>query len=167
MAISTNEEKKTPNEESFNEKTQRKLAIKAVLTFQRKIQPDKSNKVRTDNHNPSFIAAETDDNLVTKNQSHSLIARKPFLETNNNNYQSQEYVEHVEPSIHPDLLEKISKFYNQNNDETGSISSTNSYAELDTDGETITLSDNDDTDIETREAPPRKKFKSNHSPAMF
>ena len=106
LAISTNEEKRTHNEENFDEKTQRKLATKAVLTFQRKIQPDKSNKIRTDNHNPSFIAAETDDNLVTKTQSHSLIARKPFLETNNNNYQSKENVEHVEPSIHPDLLEK-------------------------------------------------------------
>ena len=75
----------------------------------------------------------------------------------------------MEPSIHPDLLEKISKFnkYNQSNDETGSISSTNSYAQLDTDGETITLSDNDEIDIEHIEAPPRKKFKSNHSPVMF
>merc|ERR1711867_8841 len=88
-------------------------------------------------------------------------------ETDNNNYKSQEYVEYEEPSIHPDLLEKMSKYYNQNNDETGSISSTNSYAELDTDGETITLSDNKYTDTETIEAPPRKKFKSNHSPAMF
>ena len=88
-------------------------------------------------------------------------------ETNDNNYQSQEY---VEPSIHPDLLEKISKFDKHNqNDETESVTSANSYAQLDTiwDGETIVLSDDDEFDVEPREAPPRKRFKNHHSPVMF
>ena len=53
---------------------------------------DKLNKIYLDKYNSISIAVETEDNLmndhkaanvVIKTQSHSLIARKPFLETNN------------------------------------------------------------------------------------
>ena len=74
-AISTNEEKKTSNEESFDEQAQRKLATKAVLTYQRKIKPDKSNKIRTDNYNLRFIAAETDDNLMNDHKAANVVSK--------------------------------------------------------------------------------------------
>ena len=44
-----------------------------------------------------------------------------------NDYQNKEY---IEPSIHPDLLEKLSKF--DQNDDNESVTSVNSYAQLDT-----------------------------------
>ena len=61
--------------------------------------------------------------------------------------------------------------HNQNiiDDDTESVTSVNSYAQLDNiwDGETIELSDDDELDVEPRETPPRKRFKSQYSPVMF
>merc|ERR1712215_488123 len=95
----------------------------------------------------------------------------PLSDQNENPNNYQEYTEYVEPSwepsTHPDLLAKMTEHYKQNYDDTASICSKNSYAELDSDCNTIILSDTDTDTEEISDAPPPKTFKGNHSPSMF
>ena len=61
--------------------------------------------------------------------------------------------------------------HNQNiiDDDTESVTSVNSYAQLDNiwDGETIELTTDDEGEVEPGVTPPRKKLKTQYSPVMF